>query len=222
MVQIVDSKGGVVTANHSYTWCGANVCLAHDNTQSGSPVSAQYFGQGVIVGGTPYYYVRDRLGSVTTLVTNSGTVTSQYAFDPYGNESILSGTLIADIGYAGYFHHAASGLNFALHRAYDSTHTRWLNRDPIGEVGGVNLYAYVAEDPVSNVDPLGLCDSNSNSNGISNAITPIQAAHAIEAVSVIAIGIGLAPVEVPLLAAAALITGSYVAGEVIGDYLFGD
>jgi len=32
----------------------------------------------------------------------------------------------------------------------------WLNRDPIGEMGGINLYDYVANDPVNKVDPLGL------------------------------------------------------------------
>ncbi len=155
LVRIVDTKGGVTTADHSYTWCGSVRCLAHDNTQSGSPVSTQYFPQGVIVGGTAYYYVNDQLGSVTQLVTNTGTVAAQYAYDPYGNKTTVSGTVVSDIGYAGYFNHAVSGLDFALFRAYDPAHARWINRDPIAEAGGVNLYAYVDGNPTSYKDPSG-------------------------------------------------------------------
>jgi uncharacterized protein RhaS with RHS repeats len=33
---------------------------------------------------------------------------------------------------------------------------RWLNRDPAGEAGGINLYGFVLNDPLSNSDPLGL------------------------------------------------------------------
>ena len=156
LVRVVDTQDGTITADHSYTFCGQDRCLAHDNTQSGSPVSTQYFDQGIITGGTSYYYVRDRLGSVTQLVSTAGTVASQFTFDPYGNRTQSSGSPSADIGYAGYFAHAASGLDFTERRAYDPAHARWLNRDPIGEIGGINLYAYTSGNPINLIDPLGL------------------------------------------------------------------
>ncbi len=155
LVRVVDTHGGAITADHSFTWCGSSRCRAHDNTQSGSPVSTQYFGQGVIVSGTPYYYVKDRLGSVTQLVTSTGTVAAQFTYDPYGNRTTVSGTALSDIGYAGYFYHAVSALDFTMYRAYDPSHARWLTRDPIGEAGGVNLYGYALGNPVNNIDPLG-------------------------------------------------------------------
>jgi hypothetical protein len=39
---------------------------------------------------------------------------------------------------------------------YDPTIGRWLNRDPIGEDGGINLYQYASNNPTRFVDPLGL------------------------------------------------------------------
>ena len=63
-------------------------------------------------------------------------------------------------GYAGYMSHSPSGLDFALFRAYDPTLGRWINRDPSGEYGGVNLYGYIGENPIEFNDPLGLCYSN--------------------------------------------------------------
>jgi RHS repeat-associated protein len=158
LVRVVDTHAGAITADHSYTWCGNVRCLAHDNTQSGSPVSTQYFDQGAIIGGTPYYYVKDQLGSVAEMVTSAGAVASQYTYDPYGNQTTVSGSA-SDIGYAGYFYHAVSGLDFAMYRAYDPAHARWLNRDPIGEAGGVNLYAYADTNPAADTDPSGLITS---------------------------------------------------------------
>jgi YD repeat-containing protein len=67
IIRVVDTVSGSITADHGFTWCGAIRCLAHDNTQTGSPISTRNYNQGAIVNGTSYYYVRDLLGSVRTL-----------------------------------------------------------------------------------------------------------------------------------------------------------
>jgi len=51
---------------------------------------------------------------------------------------------------------AAFGDEVSGLRYYNPTTGRWLNRDPIGEEGGANLYGYVRENPVNEVDPNGL------------------------------------------------------------------
>jgi RHS repeat-associated protein len=51
-----------------------------------------------------------------------------------------------------------SGFNYYGYRFYDPGAGRWLNRDPIGERGGVNLYGMVGNDAVGRVDVLGLCE----------------------------------------------------------------
>ena len=41
--------------------------------------------------------------------------------------------------------------------ACDTIPSRWLSRDPIAEAGGLNLYGYVSNNPISLNDPLGEC-----------------------------------------------------------------
>ena len=156
LVRIVDRQGGAVVSDKSYLWCGMARCLEHDNTKLGSPVSKQYFAQGVVVAGFSQYYITDQLGSVRQLVGAGGRALAQYQFDPYGSRTKVSGAGDADLGYAGLFKHQATGLDLAVYRAYDSQRGRWLNRDPVEEAGGANLYIYVSGNPTTSVDVLGL------------------------------------------------------------------
>src|SRR5207245_1921642 len=45
------------------------------------------------------------------------------------------------------------------YRYYNPSTARWLSRDPIQERGGFNLYGFVANDPVSFVDSLGMASN---------------------------------------------------------------
>jgi RHS repeat-associated protein len=48
------------------------------------------------------------------------------------------------------------GLYYYGYRFYDPLTQRWLNRDPSGEDGGLNLYAFVNNNPITRIDHLGL------------------------------------------------------------------
>ena len=50
---------------------------------------------------------------------------------------------------------AQTGLSYYGYRFYAPDMGKWLNRDPLGEAGGINLYGYVERNPVSHVDPAG-------------------------------------------------------------------
>jgi RHS repeat-associated protein len=65
------------------------------------------------------------------------------------------------LGFAGYVHNkeapgSAGGAYLARNRWYDPLLGRWLSRDPMGYVDGMNSYLYVAANPLVLIDPLGL------------------------------------------------------------------
>src|SRR5438874_5206481 len=105
--------------------------------------------QGQYVGTTAYSYMRDHLGSVREMFTGGGTVVARYEYDPYGRSTTVLGTTPTDFNFTGLYLHAKSNLNLAVYRAYDPDLGRWLNRDPIAEHDGPNLYLYVHADPVN-------------------------------------------------------------------------
>ncbi len=53
-----------------------------------------------------------------------------------------------------FFKTASHSYDYCF-RYYDADTGRWPNRDPIGELGGVNVYAYVTNSPMSNIEYLG-------------------------------------------------------------------
>lgn len=61
-----------------------------------------------------------------------------------------------EMSYATKLRDSETGLSNFGHRYYSSHLGRFINRDPIGEQDGVNLYAYCSNNPLNNVDALGL------------------------------------------------------------------
>ncbi|EEF59405.1 RHS repeat-associated core domain-containing protein [Pedosphaera parvula] len=52
--------------------------------------------------------------------------------------------------------HPNSGTYYYGYRYYEPNLQRWLNRDPIKEAGGINLYGYVGNSPINKIDRFGL------------------------------------------------------------------
>lgn len=107
--------------------------------------------------GTGYYH-RDGNGNVTSILAPDGqSLLAAYLFDPYGRTLEASGVWASANVYrfSSKEHHAASGLYYYGFRFYSPNLQRWINRDPIEEAGGINLYGFVGNDAMNGVDPYG-------------------------------------------------------------------
>lgn len=155
-VKIVEKNNGSVTSTKQFLWVGTQIAEERDGNNQ---VQARFCAEGYIrytPDASPRYYTRDHLGNVREVTDSGGNVRARYDYDPYGRVTKVSGNVDSDFLYTGHYYHAPSGLHLALYRAYDADLGRWLNRDPIEEEGGVNLYGYVGNDPENKTDPFGL------------------------------------------------------------------
>jgi RHS repeat-associated protein len=106
----------------------------------------------------PHY---DANGNIMALSNSSGQISARYRYDAFG-KTILS----TDVDGTGWNTKNIHGFstkptlgNHKLHyygyRWYDASNGRWINRDPIEEKGGLNLYGFVGNDGVNWWDYLG-------------------------------------------------------------------
>jgi RHS repeat-associated protein len=103
-----------------------------------------------------YYYVNDHLGTPQQLVSATGTVIWQAAYLPFGKAQVTTETVKNNLRFAGQYFDEETRLHYNLNRFYDPDTGRYITADRIGLDGGMNLYAYVANDPVNWIDPWGL------------------------------------------------------------------
>jgi RHS repeat-associated protein len=144
-----------VTSDKKYLWDGVEIAEERDAT--GGIVQKRFYSQGFVdTDGTILFYTRDHLGSIRELTDSAQAVRARYDYDPYGRMTKVQGDKDSLFGYAMYFWHGQSGLNLTKFRAYDPNLGRWISEDPYGELGGINLYGYVLNNPISYIDPLGL------------------------------------------------------------------
>lgn len=99
------------------------------------------------------WLVGDQLGSIVAITNASGAMLSINTYDEFGKPGASNSGRFQYTGQAwlpelSLYHYKA--------RAYAPGIGRFLQTDPVGMAGGVNLYAYVGNDPVNTFDPWGL------------------------------------------------------------------
>jgi RHS repeat-associated protein len=102
-------------------------------------------------------YHADGNGNVTCLCYANGCLAAKYLYDPFGNTLAQYGSLanVNNYRFSSKEWNANSGLYYYLYRFYDPNLQKWLNRDPLGERGGINLYECVVNDALLFVDTDG-------------------------------------------------------------------
>ena len=109
----------------------------------------------------------DHLGTVRAVLNSAGSTTYTWPWlnNAFG-EQPMGGTSAFYTRFPGQYYDEESGLFYNHNRYYSGMDDRYIQSDPIGLAGGWNTYAYVGNNPLTNVDPLGLaCPAGSKAAG---------------------------------------------------------
>ncbi len=107
-------------------------------------------------GGQDYSYLYDGKGNVTSLLDDTQSVVADYTYDTFGNLMSSTGGVDQPYRFSTKRYDESLGMSYYGYRFYSPALGRWINRDPLGEAGGINLYGFVQNNPVNRIDPWGL------------------------------------------------------------------
>ena len=152
LIAEVGTSGSLV---HSYLW--------------GSDLSGSLQGAGGVGGllavsnhqaptGT-HFPAYDGNGNVTALVSAAnGTESARYEYGPFHELLRATGPLafLNPFRASTKYQDDETGWLYYGYRYYDPSTGRWLSRDPIGKDGGLNVFAFVSNTPINEIDYLGL------------------------------------------------------------------
>ncbi|MGI6496838.1 MAG: RHS repeat-associated core domain-containing protein [Kiritimatiellia bacterium] len=165
-----------VTPNATYTciYDGWNLVQETISTASGTTTNHYVWGKdlsgtlqgaggvggllAVSLNGAWYFPFYDNNGNIIAYADETGTIVAEYTYDAFGRTIAATGSL-ADAfrhRFSTKYYDAEIGLYYYGYRFCAPELMRWLNQDPIGEEGGVNLYAFCGNDGVNGVDLLGM------------------------------------------------------------------
>jgi RHS repeat-associated protein len=117
--------------------------------------------------GTRYYIFTNQVAAPIRVVDDAGQVCWNAQIDPYGTARVDGGSTIEmPLRFPGHYFDQETGLHYNRFRYFSPALGRYIQSDPAGQFGGINLYAYL-HDPLSHVDIDGLAR-----NGGGNARKP--------------------------------------------------
>jgi len=153
LIAILDATNGLV---QSFTW-GLDASGSLQGAGGVGGLISMTVHQGTNAG--TYFYCFDGNHNVAMLVNaTNGVVEAVYELDAFLRILRATGRLAFVNPFVGStkFCDWETGFLYYGYRYYDPETGRWLNRDPLGEHGGRNLYGFVGNAPLNRIDPTGL------------------------------------------------------------------
>ena len=102
-----------------------------------------------------YFFINDHLGTPQLLLDKNGEAVWQGNQKPFGSGTADPEKVANIFRFPGQMYDAETGLYYNWNRYYDPDTGRYLNPDPIGLKGGVNMYGYANSNPVVYIDQDG-------------------------------------------------------------------
>ena len=111
---------------------------------------------------TLHYLHSDHLYTTRFITNNNRNIVWRWEGQAFGESAVIEsdepGDKIAfNLRFPGQYYDDETNSYYNYFRDYDASLGRYLQSDPIGLDGGVNTYGYVEGNPLSSVDPQGLC-----------------------------------------------------------------
>jgi len=182
--KVKNTSTSTITFDHRYIYKGWDLIAETDQLASGNLVRSYVWGldlsggftrssangalleisnytySGTTLTGTTNYFTQyDGNGNVSALVRGDGVTVGVYEYSPYGellrNECFDSSIADNAFKFSTKYTDVETGMVYYGHRFYSPSLGRFINRDPIGTGGGLNLYGFCGNDGINHADVLG-------------------------------------------------------------------
>ena len=174
-----------------------------------------------------YHY--DSRGSAMALTDSNGNITDRMEYSAYGTMTYRVGTNDTPFLYNGRYgvQTDLSGLLYMRARYYNPYICRFINADPSGFGGGLNMYAFADGNPLSELDPFGLGAAGENASqgswldqfkeawGLGTGIAAEQQGQQVEANLLNGLTLGLANPIAAIMSGQDLVGNSMDEGEAV-------
>jgi RHS repeat-associated protein len=154
-----------VTKTYTWAYVYDNLSIVLELYSDGTGTTKTWYTQGPGIdehlalerNGSHYYYHADALGSIVAITDSSRNVVQSYTYDSFGLPKPTT-SFVNSYTFTGREWDPQIGLHYYRARYYDPMEGRFISKDPFGFRDGINLYAYVKNNPANKKDPSGLGD----------------------------------------------------------------